>query len=188
MFTGIVREIGTVERTGARLRIRCGEVLERLAVDDSICVQGVCLTVVACDATAFEADLAEETRRRSTLGRTPEGARVNLEPAATPETALGGHFVQGHVDGATRLLAREGERLAFALDPAWGRYVVEKGFIAIDGVSLTVAALDRDRFEVALIPHTAARTTLGDRRAGDEVNVEVDILGKYVERIIGARK
>jgi riboflavin synthase len=109
---------------------------------------------------------------------------VNLESAATPETALGGHFVQGHVDGTTRLVGRYGERLRFALDPAWSRYVVEKGFIALDGVSLTVAALGEGDFEIALIPHTASRTTLGSLRGDDVVNVEVDILGKYVERLL----
>ena len=109
---------------------------------------------------------------------------MNLEPAATPLTALGGHFVQGHVDGTTRLLARAGERLRFALDPGWSRYVVEKGFIALDGVSLTVAALADGAFEIALIPHTASRTTLGELREGARVNVEVDILSKYVERLL----
>ncbi len=187
MFTGIVQEVGTVERGGARLRVRARSVLERLAVDDSVNVQGACLTVVARDPAAFECDVLEETHRRTTLGRLTEGARVNLETAATAETALGGHFVQGHVDGTTRLLAREGERLRLALDPAWARYVVEKGFLAIDGVSLTVAWLADRHFEIALIPHTASRTTLGALRAGDLVNLEVDILGKYVERLLGAR-
>lgn len=186
MFTGIVREIGTVERVAERLRIRAARILERLAVDDSVSVAGACLTVVARDATAFECDLADETRRRTTLGRISAGARVNLEPAATPETALGGHFVQGHIDGTTRLVAREGERLRFALDPGWGRYIVEKGFVAVDGVSLTVASLADGAFEVALIPHTASRTTLGALSIGDFANVEVDILGKYVERLVGA--
>ena len=184
MFTGIVGEIGTVERAGDRLRIRAPGVVARAAVDDSVNVQGACLTVVRKDAAAFECDVVEETRRRTTLGRLREGARVNLETAATPETALGGHFVQGHVDGTTRLVARLGERLRFALDPAWSRYVVEKGFIALDGVSLTVASLADPHFEIALIPHTASRTTLGALAAGDLVNVEVDILGKYVERLI----
>jgi riboflavin synthase len=187
MFTGIVREVGTVERAGARLRVRSDRVRERLANDDSVNVSGACLTVVARDATAFECDLAAETRGRTTLGGIASGARVNLEAAATPETALGGHFVQGHVDGTTRLVARDGERLRFALDRAWARYVVEKGFIAIDGVSLTVTALADGSFDVAVIPHTASHTTLGALAIGDLVNVEVDILGKYVERLVGAR-
>ncbi len=179
-----MQEVGTVARSGARLRIRCAKTLRDLAIDDSVSVQGVCLTVVARDGAGFESDLAEETRRRSTLGGLDAGARVNLERAATPETALGGHFVQGHVDGTTRLVARDGERLRFALDPAWSRYVVEKGFIAVDGVSLTVASVADGAFEVALVPHTAAVTTLGALRDGDPVNVEVDILAKYVERLL----
>lgn len=188
MFTGIVEEIGTVERTAPRLRIRCARVLDALAVDHSVNVQGVCLTVVARDELAFECDVVEETRRRSTLGAVSPGARVNLERAATPTSALGGHFVQGHVDGTTRLIAREAERLRFALDPAWSSYVVEKGFIAIDGVSLTVASLSDGEFAIALIPHTASITTLGGLRGGASVNIEVDILAKYVERLLSARR
>jgi riboflavin synthase len=168
--------------------VRAKRVLERLMIDDSVNVQGVCLTVVARDTEAFECDLADETRRRTTLGSLSAGARVNLERAATPESTLGGHFVQGHVDGTTHLVARRDERLRFALDPAWSRYVVEKGFIAIDGVSLTVASLSDAHLEIALIPHSASRTTLGGLREGDLVNVEVDILAKYVERLIGARR
>ncbi len=186
MFTGIVRELGTVERAGARLRIRA-RLAETLAPDDSVNVSGACLTVVARDGGAFECDVVQETRARTTLGALREGARVNLEPAATPTTALGGHFVQGHVDGTARVLAREGERMRVALDPVWARYLVEKGFVAIDGVSLTVASLDAASFDIALIPHTAARTTLGDIRAGARVNVEADVLAKYVERITLAR-
>lgn len=187
MFTGIVQEIGTVERASPRLRVRCARTLDGLAVGDSVSVQGVCLTVTAKDATGFDSDLVEETRGRSTLGGLASGARVNLERAVTPTTALGGHFVQGHVDGTTRLLARDGERLRFALEPAWARYVVEKGFVSIDGVSLTVAAVADGVFEVALVPHTAAVTTLGDLRAGDRVNVEVDVLAKYVERLLAQK-
>ncbi|HKW78901.1 MAG TPA: riboflavin synthase [Candidatus Limnocylindria bacterium] len=183
MFTGIVREVGVVTAVGPRLRVSA-ELAARLGVDDSVNVSGACLTVVGRNGGWFECDLAAETRRRTTLGAVAPRSAVNLEAAATPETALGGHFVQGHVDGTTRVVAREGERVRFALDPSWARYVVHKGFIAIDGVSLTVAALERDAFEVALIPHTASRTTLGALGVGDSVNVEVDILGKYVERLL----
>lgn len=183
MFTGIVREIGTVERGVPRLRVRAPGIAPALGIDDSVSVAGACLTVVARAGDAFECDVVEETVRRTTLGSLREGARVDLEPAATPTTALGGHFVQGHVDGTTRLLARDGERLSFALDPAWSRYVVEKGFIALDGVSLTIAAVSERAFDIALIPHTASRTTLGALKVGDRVNVEVDILAKYVERL-----
>ncbi len=188
MFTGIVEEIGVVERASPRLRVRCARVLDSLAVDQSVAVQGACLTVVARDGGAFECDVVEETRRRSTLGALQPGARVNLERAATPTTALGGHFVQGHVDGTTRLISRDGERLRFGLDRAWGRYVVEKGFVALDGVSLTVAGLGGGEFEIALIPHTASVTTLGALREGSVVNVEVDILAKYVERLTTLRE
>lgn len=184
MFTGIVEEIGAVDATAPRLRVRCARILERLGVDDSVSVAGVCLTVVAREASGFAADLADETKRRTTLGGLRAGAPVNLELPATPATPLGGHFVQGHVDGTSRLLAREGERLRFALDPAWRRYVVEKGFVAIDGVSLTVASVGEGHFEVALIPHTARVTTLGTLAEGEAVNVEVDILAKYVEGLI----
>ncbi|TMD59099.1 MAG: riboflavin synthase [Chloroflexi bacterium] len=183
MFTGIVKDVGTVERIAPRLRVATS-LAGRLEVDDSVNVSGVCLTVIARDGKGFECDVVEETRRRSTLGALRPGSRVNLEAAATPETSLGGHFVQGHVDGTSALVAHSGERLRFALDRAWARYVVEKGFIALDGVSLTVAGLGADDFEIALIPHTASRTTLGAVRQGDAVNVEVDILAKYVERLL----
>jgi riboflavin synthase len=183
VFTGIVREIGVVERVSPRLRIAAA-IAQGLDVDDSINVSGACLTVVARDGRTFECDVVEETRQRTNLAALRPGSRVNLESAATPETALGGHFVQGHIDGTTRLVGRYGERLRFALDPSWSRYVVQKGFIALDGVSLTVAAVRDDDFEIALIPHTASRTTLGSLRNDDVVNVEVDILGKYVERLL----
>lgn len=193
VFTGIVEELGSVRHvaegvSGRRLEIGASSVLERLAVDDSIDVMGACLTVVARDDRSFTVDVVPETLARTTLGRLARGSRVNLERAVTPMTALGGHFVQGHVDGTTALKERrsegEGGWLRFALPPALARYVVEKGFITLDGVSLTVAARARTTFDVALIPHTAKRTTLGGLREGDPVNVEVDIIAKYVERIL----
>ncbi|MBI2325547.1 MAG: riboflavin synthase [Chloroflexi bacterium] len=193
MFTGIVEEIGTVRHvedtpSGRRLEIGAEAVLERLAVDDSIDVAGVCLTVVARDDRSFTVDVVPETLSRTTLGRLARGSHVDLERAATPTTALGGHIVQGHVDATTALVSRhaegDGARLRFALPKGLARYVVEKGFITLDGVSLTVAALAKATFDVALIPHSARRTTLGSLRAGDLVNVEVDIIGKYVERLL----
>ncbi len=193
MFTGIVEEMGTVRHiaqtvSGARLEIACTRVLERLAVDDSISVGGVCLTVIGRDDRGFAADVVPETLARSTLGVLVRGSRVDLERSATPLTALGGHFVQGHVDGTTKLLARaaqgEGALLRFALPKALSRYVVMKGFVTLDGVSLTIARVGKTFFEVALIPHTAERTTLGALRPGDAVNVEVDVLAKYVERLM----
>ncbi|MBI2773705.1 MAG: riboflavin synthase [Chloroflexi bacterium] len=193
MFTGIVEEIGIVRHEanasgGRRLEISAARVLERLSVDDSISVSGACLTVVARDDRSFTVDVVPETISRTTLGRVTRGSRLNLERAATPLTALGGHFVQGHVDVTTQLLERHGDgagaRLRFALSQEIARYVVEKGFIALDGVSLTIAAVAKRTFDVALIPHTAERTTLGALREGDAVNVEVDIIGKYVERLL----
>ncbi len=197
MFTGIVEEIGVVRHTaetpsGRRLEIGAAKVLDRLAVDDSINVAGACLTVVARDDRSFTVEVVPETLVRTTLGRLARGSHVDLERAATPTTALGGHVVQGHVDATTSLVARhaegDGARLRFALPKELARYVVEKGFIALDGVSLTVAALTRTTFGVALIPHSAQRTTLGALREGDLVNVEVDIIAKYVERLLDGRQ
>src|SRR5881296_315523 len=191
MFTGIVEELGTVRhvsatKSGSRLEIACARVLERLSIDDSVNVAGACLTVVERDDRGFASDVVPETIARTTLGTVLRGSRVNLERAATPQTALGGHLVQGHVDGTTKLVARkdegEGARLRFALPSAHARYVVVKGFITLDGVSLTIAALGKTYFEVALIPHTASRTTLGTLRAGDAVNLETDVIAKYVRR------
>lgn len=193
MFTGIVEEMGTVRHvaptaSGVRLEVACATVLERLAIDDSISVSGTCLTVVERDDRGFACDVVPETLARTNLGRLTRGSRVNLERAATPLTALGGHFVQGHIDATTKLLDRggegEGARLRFALPKPLARYVVQKGFITLDGVSLTIAKLGKTFFEIALIPHTAKETTLGTMRPGDMVNVEVDVIAKYVERIV----
>lgn len=193
MFTGIVEELGLVRHvaetpSGRRFEIGAERVLERLGVDDSISVGGACLTVVARDDRSFTVEAVPETLARTTLGRLARGARVDLERAATPVTALGGHIVQGHVDATTALVARhaegDGARLRFALPKELARYVVEKGFIALDGASLTVAALAKTTFDVALIPHSARGTTLGTLREGDLVNVEVDIIAKYVERLL----
>jgi riboflavin synthase len=196
MFTGIVEEVGLVRHaadtpSGRRFEIGAERVLERLAVDDSINVAGACLTVVSRDDRSFTVEAVPETLSRTTLGRLTRGSRVDLERAATPTTALGGHIVQGHVDATTTLASRraegEGTRLRFALPKELARYVVEKGFIALDGVSLTVASLAKTTFDIALIPHSAHRTTLGALREGDPVNVEVDIISKYVERLLGAK-
>ena len=196
MFTGIVEEVGTVRHvadtaSGTRIEVACMRVMERLAVDDSVNVAGACLTVVERDDRAFTSDIVPETLARTTLGALTRGARLNLERAATPNTSLGGHFVQGHVDATTKLIAREsagdGARLRFALPKAFARYIVEKGFITLDGVSLTIARLGKTFFEIALIPHTAERTTLGTLRPGESANVEVDVIAKYVERIVRAR-
>ncbi len=204
MFTGIVEEVGTVRHvaetvSGRRVEIAAERVLARLPVDASIAVAGACLTVVARDDRSFTVDLVPETLARTTLGRLARGSRVDLERAVTVETPLGGHIVQGHVDATTALQRLDplgdGALLRFALPKDLARYVVEKGFVALDGVSLTVAAVDPPRgarakgsFDVALIPHTARNTTLGTLREGDLVNVEADIIAKYVERLLEARE
>lgn len=197
MFTGIVEEIGTVRHasttpSGSRLEIASTRVVEDLAVDSSVNVSGACLTVIERDDHHFAVDVVAETLARTTLGKAMRGTRVNLERAATPSTALGGHIVQGHVDATTKLVSRQEEgggaaRLRFALPKALARYLVMKGFVAIDGVSLTIAALGRSSFDIALIPHTAERTTFGTLREGDLVNVETDVVAKYVERLVGKR-
>jgi riboflavin synthase len=196
VFTGIVEEIGTVRhveptRSGTRVEIAAARAIEGLEVDHSISVAGVCLTVIERDDRSFAADIVPETLARTNLGTLTRGSRVNLERAATPNTALGGHFVQGHIDATAKLLVRdaegEGARVRLALPKGLARYVVMKGFITLDGVSLTIARLGKTFFEIALIPHTAERTTLGALRPGDAVNVEVDIIAKYVERISKTR-
>jgi len=194
MFTGIVEEIGAVRHTGPnasglRLEIASSRVSTDLGIDASVNVAGVCLTVVERDTHGFAVDVVGETLSRTTLGRAIRGTRVNLESAATPTTALGGHFVQGHVDATTKLVGRREEgggaaRLRFAMPKNLARYIVMKGFITLDGVSLTVAALGKTFFEIALIPHSAERTTLGALVAGDLVNIETDVLAKYVERLV----
>lgn len=196
MFTGIVEELGEIvalEPAGdaARVTVR-GPVVTRDAVHGaSIAVNGVCLTVVEVDGDAFTADVVQETLDRSSLGALGPGSRVNLERPVRLSDRLGGHLVQGHVDGVGRLISRQpGERgdvVVFSLPPELSRYVVEKGSIAVDGVSLTVVEAGGDRFSVALIPATLQTTTLGLKRPGDPVNLEVDVVAKYVERMLGER-
>lgn len=194
MFTGIVEEIGTVRHvaptaSGSRIEVACTRVLERLGIDDSVSVAGVCLTVVARDDHAFTSDVVPETLSRTTLGRLARGSHVNLERAATLETALGGHLVQGHVDATATLVKRtregEGVRLRFSMPKGIGKYLVEKGSVTLDGISLTLAGVAARSFDIAIVPHTATKTTIGALREGDTVNVEVDIIAKYVERLLG---
>ncbi|GAA5167990.1 riboflavin synthase [Ornithinimicrobium tianjinense] len=193
MFTGIVEELGTlVSRTdGAQscvLEVRAPTVAADLRHGDSVAVDGCCLTVVEPRRDGFTADVMAETLACTTLGGLVPGARVNLERAVRVDARLGGHVVQGHVDGTTTLLGRTpGDRwevVRLALPPELSRYVVRKGSVALDGVSLTVSAVDDDAFEVSLIPTTLALTTLGTRAVGERVNVEVDVLAKYVERLV----
>jgi riboflavin synthase len=196
MFTGIVEELGTVvaiERRGdaARIAVRGPLVVKDSRHGDSIAVNGVCLTVVTVDADTFTADVMRETLERSCLGALREGDPVNLERAATVGSRLGGHLVQGHVDGVGTVLGREPgghwEVVRLALPPGLGRYVVEKGSITVDGVSLTVTAVDEYEFSVSLIPTTLELTTLGHKGIGTPVNLEVDVIAKYVEKMIGSR-
>jgi len=197
MFTGIVEEIGEVlaVRENADvvvLTVRGATVTSDAHHGDSIAVNGVCLTVIdpdgATDGT-FTVELVPETLKRSSLAAVGTGTRVNLERALPVTGRLGGHIVQGHVDGISALISRSpGERsneLVFSLAPEIARYVAEKGSIAVDGVSLTVAAVTSDTFTVALIPTTLEHTTLGTRKPGDTVNIEVDVLAKYLERLNG---
>jgi riboflavin synthase len=193
VFTGIVEELGEVAGvvdlgSAARFTVRGPLVTSDARHGDSIAVNGVCLTVVTVEAGTFTADVMKETLDRSSLGALGTGSPVNLERAATLSTRLGGHLVQGHVDGTGRLLDRtpdeHWEVVRFALPPALARYVVEKGSITVDGVSLTVAAVDAETFSVSLIPTTLGLTTLGKKDTGDLVNLEVDIVAKYVEKLM----
>lgn len=193
MFTGIIEEKGevvAVEPAGdsARLSVRGPVVTSDARHGDSIAVNGVCLTVVDVAGDIFTADVMKETLDRSSLGALAEGSAVNLERAVRADQRLGGHIVQGHVDGTAVLRSREpGERwdnLRFSLPEPLSRYVAEKGSIAIDGISLTVTTVDDDGFGVSLIPTTLKLTTMGERRVGDVVNIEVDVIAKYVERLV----
>jgi riboflavin synthase len=194
MFTGIIEELGTVESleshaAGARLRVRCSEVLKDLVAGASIAVNGVCLTVVETRSDSFSSDLAPETLRRGNLGDLTNGSKVNLERPLSPTGRLSGHIVQGHVDGTGELLSLEplGEDnwwLRVRVPAELDRYLVFKGSIAIDGISLTIAALEGDVLSVTIIPHTYRNTTLGAYRPGDRVNLECDILAKHVEKLL----
>jgi riboflavin synthase len=188
VFTGIVREVGRVEAVeergeSVRLVVRAPETAAGTAVGDSVALAGVCLTAVEVDDGAVAFDAVPETLRRSTLGRLEVGAGVNVESALRAGEPLGGHIVQGHVDGVGTIRRTNEEGIEVEAPADVLRYCVEKGSIAIEGVSLTIASLDDDSFAVALIPHTREATTLGKVAEGDEVNLEVDIVAKYVERL-----
>lgn len=195
MFTGIVEGTGTVaalaaaaDGSGARLEVEASWLAGELRLGESVAVNGCCVTVAEPAAAGFAADLVAETLRRTALGGLAAGARVNLERPLALGGRLGGHLVQGHVDGVAKLLDRapvgDGEEVRIELPPDLERYVVEKGSIAVDGVSLTVAGVGPGWFSVALVPHTLEVTTLGDRRPGDPVQLEVDVVAKYVERLV----
>ncbi len=194
MFTGIIQAVGRVaaiEARGhdARLRIDSGLLpLADARPGDSIAVNGVCLTVIELAGQSFTADVSVETLSCTTLARLKAGAAVNLEPALLPTTRLGGHLVSGHVDGVGRLLESRpdgrSQRLRFELPAPLAKYVAAKGSIGVDGISLTVNAVETNRFDVNIVPHTLTHTTLGALRAGDEVNIEVDLLARYLERLL----
>ncbi len=197
MFTGIIEETGVVERldnspSGCRLYIGASVVLDGTKIGDSIAVNGVCLTVTDMTENSFAADVMPETLRRSSLGALHSGSRVNLERAMAADGRFGGHIVAGHIDGTGRISGKKPEGNAvvvtIAADRDILRYIVEKGSIAIDGISLTVTKVTGADFSVSLIPHTAKETTLLSKRAGDIVNLENDIVGKYVERLLGNNK
>jgi riboflavin synthase len=198
MFTGIIQEIGVIQRievrTGAgaaedcRIEVSFASVArERLNPGDSICVDGVCLTVAALGASSFHADVSGETLRVTTLGAKAAGARVNLEPALRVGDSLGGHWVSGHVDAIAEVLATSNDarslRVEFAAPRPLARYIARKGSVTLDGVSLTVNDVDGVKFAVNLIPHTLEVTTLGTLAAGARVNLEIDLLARYVERL-----
>jgi riboflavin synthase len=189
MFTGIIEELGTVAAFEKRLVVKCSTVIEDAQEGASIAVNGVCLTAVDLTSDSFSADLAPETLARTNLGDLHAGSRVNLERPVTPATRLSGHIVQGHVDATAELIAidelRDGNWWLKVRVPAdLDRYMVHKGSIAIDGISLTIATLEGDVLGVTIIPHTYANTTLGFRRAGERVNLEVDVLAKHVEKLL----
>src|SRR5918992_742605 len=194
MFTGIVEGTGTVtalaaaaDGSGARLEVAAPWLAGELRLGESVAVNGCCVTVAEPTSSGFAADLVAETLRRTALGGLAAGARVNLERPMTLGGRLGGHLVQGHVDGVAEVLDRapvgDGEEVRVELPPDLERYVVEKGSVAVDGVSLTVAGIGPGWFVVALVPHTLEVTTLGERRPGDPVQLEVDVIAKYVERL-----
>ena len=193
MFTGIIEEVGTVKHmtTGGisgQLAVKAAKVLEGTRIGDSIAVNGICLTVVTLQPDGFTADVMAETVRRTGLASVRSGDRVNLERAMAADGRFGGHIVSGHIDGTGTIRSRMREEnavwLTVAAAPEILRYIVEKGSIAIDGISLTVASVDEEAFRVSVIPHTGEETTLLERAPGDTVNLETDIIGKYVEKLM----
>ncbi len=194
MFTGLIEELGTVVnvinkgKEASGLKIKAVAVLEDAAVGDSIAVNGICLTVASLEKSAFVADVMPETLRKTNLEKLRAGEKVNLERALPASGRFGGHIVAGHIDGVGRIVQRlrEGNAFVFQITapPEVLKLTIEKGSMAVDGISLTVARVEKDSFTVSLIPHTASMTTLGFKNAGDMVNLEGDIIGKYVEKIM----
>jgi len=196
MFTGIVEEMGTVKTLrrnagGARLSIAASAVLAGTLLGDSVNVNGICLTVAEKENSEFSADIALETLSVSNIGELTSGQKVNLERALQLSARIGGHLVTGHVDAVGRIRERRQEgnswRIFIEVPQMTLQYIVKKGSVAVDGISLTVAELDRTGFSIAMIPHTAKLTTLGFKAAGDSVNVETDVIGKYIEKLLSGR-
>ncbi|PJK11451.1 riboflavin synthase [Lysobacteraceae bacterium NML120232] len=197
MFTGLIQGVGRLEKIeplqgDVRLHIAVGSLpFADVAMGESIAVNGVCLTVVAFDADSFAADVSTETLALTTLGQLAAGAAVNLERALLPTDRMGGHLVSGHVDGVGQVLAiwpdARAARWRFSLPEALARYVAKKGSICVDGVSLTVNEVSADFFEVALIPHTVAHTAFAQKTVGDAVNLEIDLVARYVERLLASQ-
>lgn len=194
MFTGIVEEIGTITHIkngvkSSKLIINCNKVLETTEIGDSICTNGVCLTVTNINKGTFEADVMSETIRKSNLNTFKIGSKVNLERALSLSTRLGGHLVSGHIDGTGYIkdLKKEDTAIWITIKTSVDilRYIVYKGSITIDGISLTIAYVDDDVFKVSIIPHTLQQTILSSKNIGDSVNLECDIIGKYVEKLLG---
>lgn len=193
MFTGIVEEIGHIRRIikrnrAERLTVSCNRVLEGTKIGDSIAVNGACLTVVSMTDDSFDADVTPETMRRTAFSLFRPGSPVNLERALRLCDRLGGHIMMGHVDGVGHILSMEKEdnalNISISLDRKWMRYIIEKGSVAVDGISLTVAKRENGAFSIALIPHTGEETALLEKHPGDPVNIECDYLGKYVEQLM----
>lgn len=194
MFTGIIEEIGSVDRItrGAKssvLTIRAKKIFEDLKIGDSVSTNGVCLTATSIKDYCFTADVMNETLKRSSLGELRPGSQVNLERAMAADSRFGGHIVTGHIDsvGTIKRIERDDNAIWFTIqaNPGTIQYIVEKGSIAIDGISLTVASVTNDNFRVSIIPHTAQETILSNKRIGDMVNLENDIIGKYIKKFLG---
>ncbi len=188
MFTGLIEEVGVIEAVGTKLKIRAAKVLEDIHIGDSICVNGACLTVVGIGKGSFTADVMPETLRCSNLGELKKGSRVNLERAMPANGRFGGHIVSGHVDGVGIItdIRQDGIAKVFTVAAESGvlRYIINKGSITIDGISLTVCHIDERCFAVSIIPHTQQETTLTYKRSGDKVNLETDIIAGYVEKLL----
>lgn len=193
MFTGIVEEVGLVKEIipgsqSIKLAIKCQKIMKDVKIGDSIAVNGICLTVTSLGTGAFTADVMPQTMRKTNLGRLKAGEKVNIERALRPVDRLGGHIVSGHIDGTGVISSKEEEDNAVWLEisasPDILKYIVVRGSVALDGASLTVAYVDQNSFKVSLIPHTSTVTILGARKPGDKINIECDMLGKYVEKLM----